>query len=255
MKTIQNLILLLICSICIGGCLSDSSSESSETINGSYSTMLVVGNKLYAVSTSMLYTFDVSNRKKPVEINSHDIGLDIESIFHHDGLLLIGSGPSMYIYKIDNQGIPKRESTETYRVNFPQNGVTWKDPIVARGNTAYVTLSTDLVSNWTRDFNELRIYNIENINAPQLLSNLALGSPKGLALGKQRLFICDQLRGLIVVNIDNNLAPIEEAVYPMEDAYDCIVKGNILAVVTKKTLKQFDISNENNLIYLGEIKF
>jgi hypothetical protein len=47
---------------------------SSSTQVGSYSTMLTIGQKLYLVNDSQIKTFDVTDSKNPVLLNTTDLG-------------------------------------------------------------------------------------------------------------------------------------------------------------------------------------
>ncbi len=230
-------------------CNSEDSSGTEATLAGSYSTILTIGNKLYAVSINDIYTFDITDRKRPVLINKQNIGFDIESLIHHEGILLIGSKSAMYIYSLDKNGIPVSKSQSSYNtVDFCSS-----DPIVAREKVAYVTISTTQVNCQTRTVNELRVYNIEDIKKPKQIVNISMSNPKGLGLGKNNLYICDQKEGLIIFDISNPIKPVRKSQFNGFKAYDLIVKNNLLLVVAEKQLRQYDITDENVIKYLGVI--
>ena len=185
---------ILLCLLFVNACaIEDTSSSTESTKSGSYATMLTISNNLYVVNKTQITTFDVSDPKNPVEVNKQEVGFDIESLYHHKGLLLIGSANNMYIYRIGAKGIPMRESATTYNQTFGNEVCTY-DPIVVKENIAYVTLSTtQQVCRRFSNINQLRLYNIQDINAPILLSTINMSAPKGLGLGKNHLFICDAM--------------------------------------------------------------
>jgi len=240
----------------IHACTSEDVGRNSEsaTNSGSYATMLTISNYLYVVNKTQITTFDVSNAGSPIEKNKQDVGFDIESLYHHQGLLLIGSANNMYIYRIGTDGIPLRESTTQYNEAFGEESCT-SDPIVVRGNIAYVTLSSTVeVCGNFRLINELRVYNIQDLKAPRLLKTMNMTLPKGLGLGKNHLFVCDQIDGLVVFNIDNPLNPVKVKSFGGFEGFDLIVNGNLLVVVAKDELLQYDITDESNIKYLSKIE-
>ncbi|MBK9566315.1 MAG: hypothetical protein IPO37_14455 [Saprospiraceae bacterium] len=233
--------------------IEDNSSSSEMTKSGSYATMLTISNNLYIVNKTQITTFDVTDPKNPVEVNKQEVGFDIESLYHHKGLLLIGSANNMYIYRIGSKGIPVRESNTTYSQTFG-NEVCTSDPIVVKDTIAYVTLaSTQQVCRGFVNINQLRLYNIKNINAPNLLLTINMSAPKGLGFGKNHLFICDAKDGLVIFNLDNPLKPVKVKTFNGFEGYDLIVNDKILVVVAKNQLLQYDISDETNIKYLSKI--
>lgn len=238
----------------LSSCTPEEAESTNSTNSGSYATMLTISNFLYVVNKTQITTFDVSNPRQPKEINKQEVGFDIESLYHHQGLLLIGSANNMYIYRIGADGIPKSESTTQYNEAFG-NEVCTGDPIVARGNIAYVTLASILAAP-CRDFiqiNELRVYDIADIKSPKLLTTINMPSPKGLGLGKNHLFVCDQFEGLVVYNIDDPTNPVKVKTFDGFEGFDLIVNGNILVVVAKDELLQYDISDESDIKYISKI--
>jgi hypothetical protein len=234
---------------------SDTNQNGNEAISGSYSTMLTLGNNLYAVTKSRIFTFDISNPQKPVERDNKDVGFNIESLFYYDGLLFIGSSNNMYIYSLDENGIPERESNTQYNdTEFLVDDFCKHDPIVVRNNIAYVTLSTTLTGICvSRTFNQLRLYNIADIKNPVLLSIHEMSNPKGLGFGKEKLFVCDGIDGLVVFDIKNPLMPVKEKTIGGYKAYDLIIKDNLLVVVSDKELYQYDITDEDNIQLYSKI--
>lgn len=256
-------ILFLFATLFIASCqLEDSpfiSSDSSEsgngsgTSSGSYATMLTINNKLYVVTQSSILTYDVSVKDDPQLLNEQELGFQIESLLHYNGLLFIGSQSTMYIYKIGTDGIPERQSTTNY---FAANDeICNSDPIFVKNNLAYVTLSTEVtVCGRSNPINELRIYDITNLEFPELKFLGEMSNPKGLGIGKSNLFVCDKTEGLVVFDLADPVHPVRIKTIPINKAYDLIIRANILMVVAEKELIQFDITNENDIKMLGTIE-
>ncbi len=241
---------LLLLSACVS---EDINSSAESTKSGSYATMLTISNYLYVVNKTQITTFDISIPDSPVELNKQDVGFDVESLYHHAGLLLIGSANNMYIYRIGTNGIPVRESATEYNQAFGTEVCT-SDPIVVKENLAYVTLSsfTEVCRGFAR-INQLRVYDIQDFKAPKLLTTIDMTSPKGLGIGKTHLFVCDKVDGLVMYDLENPVKPIKVKTISGFEGFDLIVNGNLLVVVAKDKLLQYDISDEINIKYLSKI--
>lgn len=224
---------------------------SSSTQVGSYSTMLTIGQKLYLVNDSQIKTFDVTDSKNPVLLNTTDLGDEIESLYHYDGLLLVGSSSRMYILEINEKGIPERKNiTPYYNLTICSN-----DPIVARNDIAYVTLSSVDIPVCDRpELDELRVYDIKNIDKPVLLETISMSKPKGMGFGKKYLFVCDQEDGLVIFNIEDPKSPVLSTTLEGFNAFDVIIRNYILIVACLNELRQYDITDEDNIKFLGAIQ-
>ncbi len=224
-----------------------------SVLSGSYSTMLTLGDRLYLVNQQELITYNIESKNAPYLIDRSNVGFDIESLFHYQGLLLIGSSRTMHIFQLDEQGIPQKESSTDYFAS--DNIVCVGDPIVMRQNLAYVTLA-DVSDNsicWGRLVNELRVYDMTNLNNPELLTIQPLPNPKGMALGLNNLYICDGRKGLFVMDINDPVNPVLKQHITGFEAFDAIVRDDLLIVSAKNQLIQFDISDENLISYIGRL--
>lgn len=227
----------------------DGVSESS--ISGSYATLLVVNDFMYGVNDQELATFDLKNDKDPILIDLQDVGFGIENIYHIDGILFIGSTTTLHIYEIQSSGIPISRSETAYF----DGSMTSCDPVISDGDFAYVTLATTLsgpCARWVQ-INELRIYNVENIEEPTLLSVTEMEFPKGLAIDGEHLFVCEGNSGLKVFDVTNRENPIEIEFIEGFETFDVIAKDGLLMVTNKSEIRQYDYSDINNIIYLSSI--
>ncbi len=226
------------------------------TLNGSYAHVVAVENYLYAINSSELITFDISSPDDPIEIDRKNLDINVENIFLSNGILFVGSQQKLFIYKIQSDGIPVLKSDNDY---FVTDGITACDPVIARGDYAYVTLSSrgseriNCIRRGTL-FNELRIYNISDIENPELLSRLNLNFPKGLAIDNNYLFVCEAIDGFKVIDIEDPNSPIVLASIGKFNTYDVIAKNGLLMVVCPTEIRQYDYSDINNISYLSSIK-
>jgi hypothetical protein len=257
MKNVIFVVLSLLLVSCADDFSSGGNDGSGDGINGSYTALIAVGNRLYYVDERNLYTADISDANHIKVIDKQVIGEDIETLFHRNGLLFIGSGPAMYIYRLDENGIPRRESQTNY-ADFPGE-LEPCDPIVADDHFAYVTLSSILPSETTgflncvrfQTINELRIYDITNIQKPVLVSRVNMHKPKGLALDGDLLFVCDSEDGLKIFDVSKRNEPLE--IYHFEDGhtFDAIARNGLLVVTGPASIMEYDYSDVENIRLIG----
>ena len=256
-KNISNFvkILLVFGIVQLFGC-SVSSNEAAFDIGpgvaGSYARFIVVENFLYIVDNTSIQTFDISEADDPVRVDQREIGSLIESIFHLDGNLFIGAGSGLFLYTINDNGIP--EFTADVPHNFP---IPPSDPVVANATNAYVTLNTSTwrcTFCWTpQNFNVLKVFDINNIEEPALIAEYPMQNPKGLGLDGDILFLCDDAAGLRVLDISD---PAEvEVLYHFDDftAFDVIPLGGLLIVVGPDNVYQFDYTDMDNMVLISTI--
>ena len=145
MNKIYSFLAIAIFSLGFWSCAQDAAgglqSEVSDTgVAGSYARFMVVGNFFYVIDNENIKTYSLNDPTLPDLIDEREIGERIESIFHLDGKLFIGSGIGMFIYTIQTSGIPEYTSHFSYDI-FP---IYPCDPVVANSTHAYVTLNSTI---------------------------------------------------------------------------------------------------------------
>lgn len=256
MKHLLSILALILLVSCAEDSLAGSDSSGSDATNGSYSQVIVVGDFLYGLNDDMLTTVDISDKDNSFILHQQELAFDIESILHHDGLLFIGSSSRMYIYEIGRDGIPSSRSETEYELD---NIACWNDPIVVSGDYAYVTLSTTVVPDGgpcqrTTEFNELRIYDVSDIENPEFLESIWMENPKGLGIDDDHLFICDGYNGLVVFNLTDPVNPVRLHHFPGFTSYDLITRNGLLIVIAQDQLLQFDYTDIENMRLLSSIE-
>lgn len=238
--------------ISIGGGSAGDNNNPDVTLNGSYAKILGVGKFLYAINTQELVTFEKVDGQLN-QLDKQDVGFAIENIYHLNGLLFIGSERAMFIYKINDQGIPQKRSETEYQ-GMPE--VTACDPVIAQGNFAYVTLRTEREGTCGRrvQINELRIYDVQNIDVPALLTVKRMTNPKGLGIKGDHLFVCDGRKGVVVLDVSQKNDPLEINRISDFEGFDLIINGNKLTVVGSSEIRQYDITDVKNIVQLGTIQ-
>ncbi len=228
-----------------------------EQVAGSYTRLLTVGNFLYAVDNTSIITYDVSNADNPVEVNRTDVGLAVETIFHLDGNLFIGSREGMFTYTIAADGHPERRGQFDYS-RLTNNMVQPCDPVVADSKTAYATLYTGTGRDncgRSQTIEMLVVMDIRNLDKPELITTVDVRSPRGLSLDGDLLFVCNDINGFTVFDVSTPSSPrIIEQTRDLT-AWDAIAKDGVLIVVGTKELVQYDYSDPNNLVELSRLPY
>ena len=225
-------------------------------IAGSYAQFMLAGDYLYIIDDSSIKTLEVTDAAQPTLINEREIGFGIESIYRLNERLFIGSSSGLYIYTIGQNGVPEQTSAVSYTGDSPFNRPC--DPVVANDSLAFVTLNSSQVSQFcgrtvSIGINELRVYDISDLNEPILIDTVSMSGPKGLGLDGTTLFVCDSDNGLLVLDVSDP-ANIETIDHKQGfTAYDVIPLGGLLLVVSPNNIYQFDYTDLNNISLVAEI--
>ncbi len=258
MKNITYIISLFALSLLVSSCDADGTFAAQESIgevlSGSYANMLTLGDKLYVLGDGQLKTLSLANPEKPEQIDSKVLDFDIESLFISDGNIFVGSPAGMRIYTLDAEGIPEFRSLTPYEAI---GEIQPCDPIVANKDNAYATLSTSVEVNdgcWRSvQLNELRVYDLENLEQPILINTLEMEEPKGIGLDGEHLFICENRDGLKILDVADPLDIKEIDHFPDFRAFDVIPANGLLLVVGPELLHQFDYTDITNVTKLSTL--
>lgn len=204
---------------------------------GSLARFVLVDDYLYTVDDQSLRIFDISNRDKPSFVNQKYIGFDIETLYSMGEHLFVGSRLGMYLYDISDPEFPLQLS----RVEHVRSC----DPVVSDGNYAYVTLHTSAACEG--EVNQLEIYNVENPTAPEHLRTITMERPIGLGLYGNNLLVTDK-SVVRILDVSNPAAPDLLGGIPV-DAFDLIIKDEVLFVIGTEALYQYSINSEDILAY------
>ena len=229
------------------GCHKENAAGAPSTgAGGSTARFTIAGNYLYVVDNTSLKAFDISDpNAAPVLKSKTAIGINIETIFPYQDKLFIGSSFSMHIFSLTNPEKPTKIGQAEYQVRMSC------DPVVAKDSTAYATLNA--TGPCGGGMSSLVVYNIKNINNPQLVRTLSIIAPHGLGIMDNALYVCDGPAGLYVYNINNTYNPQLVRTITGETFSDVIPYGNILICQVNTGISLYDISNRHQPVYLSRI--
>jgi hypothetical protein len=248
-KIFKVVVVALVISTFFYACEKDSSANSSADGSntgqgGSMAKFAIQGNYMYKVEGSILKVYDVSNVSNTILLNSIDLqNTGVETIFSNGQYLFFGTQNGMLIYGLSKPQSPNYISTYTHVVSC--------DPVVVKGNIAYVTLSSG--NDCNRGLDQLEVIDITNISNPTLLKAYRMGNPKGMAVAGKYLYLCDQLAGFKVLDITDNMKIVEVNNIKTLLAYDVIANGNILTITSTSGVYQYDCTDPLNLKFLSKI--
>jgi hypothetical protein len=227
-----------------------------ESLSGDFSRTLIVDEFLYGVDQTSIVTYDISNPDAIDLVGRTDVGLALETIYHHDGNLFIGSRRGMYIYSISRNGTPVARGDFDYS-NLP-NVVQPCDPVVAEGNTAYASLYTGDergVCNRATDLQTIVVMDISNLDNPTLVQMHDVQTPRGIAIDNDILFVCNNENGLTVYDVSDRTNFVEVDRINNVNAWDAIATNNKLTVVGATEVIQYDYSNPSELVELSRLVY
>lgn len=201
---------------------------------GSLATFILKGNYLYTVDLFNLSVFNIDNPLDPIKVNTINVGFDIETLFSFKDYLFIGSQSAMYIYDITNAELPKKMSEARH--------FTACDPVVANSTHAFVTLHSN--ANCGGLVNELKTYDITDIENPILLNTRGLTQPKGLSLfGDDYLLVCDDSVKIFDITDPTDSKYIEQI--PTKGAIDIIIRNNHAFIISDFSIDQYELNAAN----------
>lgn len=214
-------------------------------VGGSMARFTIAQNHLYALENGSVLPFDISTAASPQPLEKTSIAWDIETIFPYQSHLFIGSSSGMHILDISNAAKPVKVSSYEHMRSC--------DPVVVEGNLAYVTLRSGTECQGFT--NQLEVIDISNIQEPQLLKTYPMHNPHGLGIDAGTLFICDGDQGLKVFDAEDteNITSNLLAHYDDINAYDVIPFKDVLVMIGKDGLFQYDYSDPANIKLLSRL--
>lgn len=208
------------------------SADFSSGTGGSLARFNIVKGYLYTVTQTELHIFDIVNPENAVEVNSENVGWDIETIFSLDNYLYLGSAGGMYIYNIDNATNPTYVSEISHIMGC--------DPVVVQGDMAYVTIRGGNLCG--QNLSQLEVIDISDKTTPERVAVYEMQEPYGLGIKDNFLFVCDGSFGLKVYDTSNTpqLTLIDH--FEEIETFDVIPLEEVLLLVGGNKLLQYKYS-------------
>lgn len=210
---------------------------------GSTSRITTVNNYLYAADGALLSAINISDALSPKVESTNFTPINAETIFALNNTLFLGGAVGMSMFSIDEN--PASPVAEGVFGHFCSS-----DPVIADGNTAYVTLHAGNGCNVS--INELEVVDISDIKQPTLIKTYPLTAPIGLSKDGDHLFVCDA-DGLKIFDATHSSDLQLIKTVNVSKPYDVICINKIAYVSAEGGLFQFDYSDINNIKQLSKI--
>ena len=230
--------------------MASSSGMVSASKGGSMACFSLVDDYLYTLTPSSIQTFNVKKADKPKRAGKTEIfGDTYETIFSNGENLFVGGQAGMYIFDLDNPNEPQLLSEYHHMQSC--------DPVVVEGDLAFVTLRDGNICGRNEAINRLEIVDISNPANPRKVSSNRLSNPRGLAVDKRFVFVCDGNDGLKIIDANNpRKVRLMETYNDISSTYDIIniPAKKLLILVGSKSVIQYDYSSVENLKQLSLFK-
>lgn len=215
-------------------------------VGGSMARFGLYEDFLYTVDKSSLYTFKIDDLENPVELDSKNIGWNVETMFIYHDHLFFGTTTGMLVYSLEIGQSP------TYINRY--NHITSCDPVVVQDDLAYVTLHDG--GGCGRSVNRLDVIRMnEDYSQLNLLKSYSMANPHGLGIDGDVLFICDGDAGLKIFDASDPLqiSSNKLAEFPDINAYDVIPLNNYLFMIGDGGFYLYDYADLQNITLLSTI--
>lgn len=219
---------------------------SGSGVGGSLARFTVVGDFLYTLETRKLSWFSLANDEIRLMGEEELFGVQ-ETIFPLGNKLFLGADAGMSIFQIDEEGTPVFQSSISH--------LRACDPVVANDQYAYVTLrQTECgVFGAAGLVDVLNIYDVNDIENPNIIASYSMSQPRGLGLAGQYLFVCEGSEGLRSLDVSDPLN-VEFLAFKQDiHANDVIVLEDGLLVIGPDNITQLDYSDPANLTEISSI--
>lgn len=224
------------------GCASGSSGGLSGT-GGSLARFAVHGHHLYVLGHTELRVFNVRNGQHPRRGETQHVGPGLETLFLHGDRLFVGARTGMYIYDVS---VPESPQHLAFTGHFESC-----DPVVVRGNIAFVTLREG--TQCRRGTNALQVYDVSEPRRPRLIATYPMHNPWGLGVDGWRLFVADGKAGLKVFDARDPKNLVLMETLTELTGYDVIPNRGVLIVSAVDGLYQFDY-HQGRLLQLSRLQ-
>ncbi|MFK4753621.1 hypothetical protein [Oceanobacter antarcticus] len=202
----------------LSGCGADTdSANGADGTAGSTSRFTIQRGFLIVSDSSMVKSFLIDSETGALyEADSVYVNREIETVFPYGAdRVFLGTTTGTLIVHVGAEGYLTYETGVDHARSC--------DPVIANGNTMYVTLSNGSGSCGGTEYdNHLMIYDITNLYAPTLRGLVAIDEPTGLALDGDNLFVC-YAGGLKRFDVSGSWSAVETGDYADLACNDIII--------------------------------
>jgi hypothetical protein len=219
MKQAIKLTLCMIAISLISACnLEYKPSEDAESSDGTISPtadFIVQNNHLITIESTFIKVYSLADPAKPLleQTYSSTDDLELETLYaYKTNMLMIGTKTGTYFK--DHSTAGKLDDVSFSKL------FTSCDSFVTQGNYMYMTLRGDQdcsSTNNSQDKNQLLVYNIIQVDQPNLIKSIDIDKPYGLGtnVGGTKLFACYE-QGILEFDLTVPTAPVLKGDYSQQ---------------------------------------
>jgi len=210
---------------------------SSDSKIGSVNRIAYSNGYLYTISNEQLTVFEDGAELSLVK--SDYAGWQMETIYPYNKKLFVGTRASMEVFSTENPTDPLHETSFSH--------ANACDPVLPDEDVAYVTLRTNGDDCQGAASDALLVINTSNIFNPELMEEIGMESPYGLALIGDKLYVGEGENGLKIFDASDkyNLELISHD--KDVEAYDIIAHPtnvSLILVASPEGFGQYEISTD-----------
>ncbi len=208
--------------------------------SGTVNRIAVNEDNIYVITKNDLKVLE-QNGSNVELITNHPIwGTTLETVFYHDDHIFLGTTNSMEIYDVTTPAQPRQLDRFSHATSC--------DPVLPKGDVAYVTLRTgDESRACPGDINALVTVNIENYQNIFPTSEIPMASPFGMTSKNEILYVGEGQNGLKIFDVSNPESPSLIKHDQGIEAYDIIThpsNSSQILIAGPNGLSQYLISED-----------
>jgi len=216
----------------------------SNGVNGSMSRFALYEDYLYSVINYHMSIIDLRGSQPVKAIENLYVG-NVETIFSYKDNMFMGTPFGMLIYSVTDPLNPVHVSSVWH--------IFACDPVVVEDDIAYVTIHS---GNWCgQNANQLLIYDVSDVAAPQHIVTYEMTNPKGLGIDNGTLFLCDDGLKIFDASDPKTILANRLAHYKGMSGYDVIPFQNVLMMIAEDGLYQYYYSDLTKIRQLSKLPF
>jgi len=212
--------------------------------SGSISRFAIKDNLMYAIDVNYLRVFDITNGDHPVLVQSTKVDYGLETIFIYGNYIYLGAVDGVYVLDINNPTAPIQLQKMEHHISC--------DPVVVQNDYAYSTqrvTSTGCGDHWMQS--ALAVYDVTDPNNSELMKEITMDEPFGLAVEGNWLYVCDG--GIVVFDITDPANPDRIDLVQVNDPHDIILNYPYMLVATSTSFELYNYSNPLNIHFISTL--
>jgi len=231
-------------------CSKDNNSSTGDETgkNGSVARFAIKDDFMYTIDFDYLRIFSLAVPSDPLLVQSVRVGYGLETIYIYGQHIYLGAVDGVYILNIDDPAHPHQTQKVEHHISC--------DPVVVQGIYAYSTQRVNNIGcgNFSWSSSALAVYDVSDPGNSELVKNIPMGEPYGLAVENTWLFVCDEDKGGVVVyDITNPADPIQKAITSVNEPRDIILMHPYMVVSTKTKFELYNYADPLNMYFVSSL--